>query len=205
MKQVQNNQTGNETIVANKTVKADFVIMNAKRETLTFIDSNEAKNPLTMIGKLCNDFACKVLFFIDFPRNQRVAVIPAAGTYGAKERAIMAHKNFLEAITADLERADSITNKATLETLKLYTAKGWKFTTFTKVGILAVAGEKLKEVTSTVNLVKQITMKCPEFVALVEQNQLRKEVADVIKKDGLEAGLKVAKEKSLKGLPAINR
>ena len=180
-----------------------FPLMNAKRENIGYIHPDETKNPLQFIGNLIKTYSGKVLFFVDFPRNKKVCIVPASGTYGEKERALMAHKNYLAAITDGMERNDQITDKDVLQTLSLYKAKGWKFTTYTKIGLLTVAAAKLGEVTTAVNLVKAVTLQCPELKATIASNQVRKEIAAEINKNGLEAGLKMAKEKSYKALPAI--
>lgn len=182
-----------------------FPLMNSKRENIGYIHPDEIKNPLQFIGNLIKTTTQKVLFFVDFPRNHVVCTVPASGTYGEKERSLMAVKNYLEAMTNDLERDAQITDKKTLEVLGLFTAKGWKFKTFTKIGILEVAKQRVKEVTTAVNLVKQITLKCPELQKLVANNQLRSEIAKEIKEKGIEAGIKLAKEKNFKALPTINR
>jgi len=90
-----------------------------------------------------------------------------------------------------------------LQKLGLYRDKGWKFTTFTKIGVITVATAKVAEVTTSVNLVKSVTMNCPELKQIVENNNLRKVITAEINKNGIEAGLKLAKEKSFKALPTI--
>lgn len=182
-----------------------FPLMNSKRENIGFIHPDEIKNPLQFIGNLIKTTTSKVLFFVDFPKNHVVSVVPASGTYGEKERALIAHRNYLTAITESLERQDAITDTKTLQTLNLYKAKGWKFMTYTKLGVLEVCKAKLAEVTTQVNLVKEITFKCPELSKVIEANELRKEIAKEIKDKGIEAGIKLAKEKSFKALPTINK
>lgn len=186
-----------------QTENLTFPLMNGKRETIHYIHPDEAKNPLQLIGNLIKQFAGVVIFFADFPNKHLPVMIPATGSYGEKERALRAHKNYLQVIMAGIERDEQVKDKKTVETLKLYAAKGWKFKTFTKIGVLTVANEKVKEVTTSVRLVKEFTLACPELKQLVANNVLRAQIATEIRANGIDAGLKLAKEKSYKALPAI--
>lgn len=170
-----------------------------------YIHPDLAKNPLTFIGGAVKQFEKQFSFFADFPINKQLVKVPAIGQMGEKERALRGHVNYLSAITKGMEQTDEITDKKSVAVLQVYTSKGWKFKTMTKKGILTVAGEKLREVTTSVRLIKAITLDCPELKNLVANNKNRVLVAKEIEDKGIQAGLKLAKELSFKQLPAITK
>lgn len=170
-----------------------------------YIHPDEGKNPLSFIGNAVKQFDRQFSFYADFPANKQLVTIPAVGRMGEKERALRGQKNYLEAITKGMEQDAEISDKSTVSVLSIYRSKGWKFTTYTKKGILTVADEKLKEVTTKLRVIKAVTLACPELKDLVQGNKNRVLIAAKIETEGLEAGIKLAKELSYKQLPAIQK